>query len=303
VIGGHLYIFGGRNDTGLFKAEMWRYGFANGTWHEETYNETSTPPQERNGHTSDSIGSSLIIFGGWNGQVYTNELWIYQSIDKTWDLVNPAPGSPVPLPRNGHSSVVYGGEIYIFAGFKHLPAPQVFYNDFWSFNFITRTWRQINPTTTVVPPVRFEHSAVIYGSHMYVFGGSNSPDGSVYLSDFWRFSFEMDSWELITAGGAQPGPRQGYGAAVVGSRMFMFAGRAAGGGPALNELWEYNMAPCVLPPGPTPGPPAPIPPIEIGDAAVAVTTLVFLLLLIGFTVGGFVFLYRRLQPKAAYENL
>jgi hypothetical protein len=299
-----LYVFGGRNDSG-FHAQLWRYGFSNGTWREETFNETSTPPQERNGHTTDSIGSSLILFGGWNGVTYTNELWIYQTIDRSWELINPAPGSPRPPARNGHSSVVYGGEVYIFAGYKHEPpAPQVFYNDFWSFNFLTRTWRQIVPSNGVVPPIRFEHNAVIYGSHMFVFGGTNSPDGSVYLSDFWRFSFETDTWEAVTAGGAQPGPRQGYGVAVVGSRMFMFGGRANGGaGPALNELWEYNMAGCPLPPRPSPSPPAPIPPIEIGDAAVAVTTLVFLLLLIGFTVGGFVFLYRRLQPKAAYENL
>jgi hypothetical protein len=301
VIGGHLYVFGGMNSSG-FQAEMWRYGFANGTWHQETYNVSSTPPQERNGHTADSIGSSLIIFGGWNGQAYTNELWIYQSIDKTWDRIDPAPGSPRPLERNGHSSVAYGGEIYIFGGFKHIPAPQVFYNDFWGYNFITKTWRQINPATAVVPDARFEHSAVIYGSHMYIFGGSNSPDGSIYLSDFWRYGFETNVWNQIHGGGAQPGPRQGYGAAVVGSRLYLFAGRAAGAGPALNELWEFNLQECISPITP-PGPPAPPTPIEIGDASVAVATLVFLLLLIGFTIAGFVFLYRRLQPKAAYENL
>jgi len=79
--------------------------------------------------------------------------------------------SPVPEPRAGHSSVVHGDTMLIMGGKCEGNAKL---NDVWEFNFVTRSWRQIDAKTNDPSKVILErsgHSAELYNNQMLIFGG------------------------------------------------------------------------------------------------------------------------------------
>lgn len=62
-----------------------------------------------------------------------------------------------------------------------------------------------------VPPARAEHTAVVAGGKMYVFGGRNATDAH---GDMWAYSFAERAWAVVPAQGAAPLPRYAHAAAV-----------------------------------------------------------------------------------------
>jgi N-acetylneuraminic acid mutarotase len=67
----------------------------------------------------------------------------------------------------------------------------------WRFDLSDEQWTEIQMNGTL-PTDRHNHTAVVFGDCMYVFGGS----GAAYFGDFFQFDFKTSTWtELHVPGG------------------------------------------------------------------------------------------------------
>jgi host cell factor len=65
---------------------------------------------------------------------------------------------------------------------------------------------------------------VVFGGHAYLGDGKFE-----YLNDTWVLDVSSLVWQKVYCGGTPPSERYGHSCVVVGSRMFVFGGRGAGG--------------------------------------------------------------------------
>lgn len=66
----------------------------------------------------------------------------------------------------------------------------------------TRSWSPIENDANVNP--RSEHTAVVFGDSMFVFGGRN---GKTVLDEILEFKFETQSWSICQVDGIKPPAR------------------------------------------------------------------------------------------------
>jgi hypothetical protein len=89
-------------------------------------------------------------------------------------------GPPI---RRGHSTVTADNFMILFGGCY---MESTCYNDVFYLDMLSDSWIPIK-TTGSVPTPRQGHSAVLYGSTMWIYGGSSS-DG--YLNDLYSLNLE-----------------------------------------------------------------------------------------------------------------
>ena len=137
---------------------------------------------------------------------------------RKWEPV--ATNAPPP-PRYSHTMVGVGDSMYIFGGERASFA----FGDVWAFDFPTKTWSFVKPTSAASPTARYDHSAAVLGSSMVVFGGRN---GNTILGDMWELDLAASKWTKL-ADAAPMGARFGHSAAAVDGRMYVFGGYTATG--------------------------------------------------------------------------
>lgn len=99
----------------------------------------------------------------------------------------------VPPPRSGAASVVVKGQLYVFGGYGGGTGRL---DDFYSFNFSTSSWEQVQVLSRCKPGCRENNGVVISDSSrsIYLFGGYN---GNSWLNDLWKFDIESKEWSCI----------------------------------------------------------------------------------------------------------
>jgi hypothetical protein len=113
-----------------------------------------------------------------------------------------------PSPRNGHSMVLIGMHLFIFAGGDESTS----FNDVHTLHVGSMTWDKPVVHGTLPSP-RSRHSATAVGNNMVVFGGVGGGNELHIL--------EVDNvtWYVPKVGGEPPLPRFGHSATLVESRL------------------------------------------------------------------------------------
>lgn len=176
---------------------------------------------------------------GWDAPAApVADYWAYARATQQWARAWPAAHT---LPNTTRfASAVHAGRLYVFGGVDNTtdPAHPVYSNTLWEIDgttdnnvgggtstegtstTTTTTWAT---TTTpmarvvelaegsAVPPARADHTAVVAGGHMYVFGGRNATG---VHGDLWAYSFAERTWACVPPRGAAPLPRYAHAAAV-----------------------------------------------------------------------------------------
>jgi N-acetylneuraminic acid mutarotase len=88
-------------------------------------------PVTRDDHTAVLYEGSMVIFGGFVDGERTNDIYRYYFKDNKWEKVAVL-GMDAPLPRAGHSALVYADSMVIFGGRDE---DNNKLNDLWLFNF------------------------------------------------------------------------------------------------------------------------------------------------------------------------
>ena len=127
-------------------------------------------------------------------------------------------------------------------------------DDFYSFNFATSSWEEVEVLSPIRPGCR-ENNGVVIGdsSRVYLFGGYN---GNSWLNDLWMFDIETKMWSciqessdattggaddaaLLTSGSTGPSRRFGYVSVVHDNKFVLFGG--FDGTRWLNDMFEFDL--------------------------------------------------------------
>ena len=87
-----------------------------------------------------------------------------------------------PVPRSNHAASVYKNRWYIHGGENDFSGGGMVNADMHFFNGDTKEWRLLAPRGKFQPPPLCKHTSVMFGSKMYIFGGT---DGEKTYNDIW----------------------------------------------------------------------------------------------------------------------
>jgi N-acetylneuraminic acid mutarotase len=161
----------------------------------------------------------MVIFGGQAATgPYYGDAFIYSAASDTWTPV--VLGASSPPGRKNHNAVwLTPGQMVVYGGFGP-DAAGAYLNDLWTWD-PTNSWQQ--PTTQPSGSARSDATAVVAGSNMIVWGGTNA---SPPVND--GFAFTPPSTFAPTANApAEPESRTGHSAVVIGTQMLVFGGKSA----------------------------------------------------------------------------
>eukprot|EP00005_Dracoamoeba_jomungandri_P009465 CAMPEP_0174263518 /NCGR_PEP_ID=MMETSP0439-20130205/19021_1 /TAXON_ID=0 /ORGANISM="Stereomyxa ramosa, Strain Chinc5" /LENGTH=707 /DNA_ID=CAMNT_0015348907 /DNA_START=33 /DNA_END=2156 /DNA_ORIENTATION=- len=166
--GGRLILFGGQAGKRKYLNSVYVYALRERRWIKEACE--GPKPSPRGGHTAVVAGpNKLLIFGGYSGKKYLNDLWYFNTSDMTWKRV--VPNGFEPPPRTGHIATVVGNYMLIFGGCSN----STFLRDVHIFNMQTHTWITPSGGSANALSARFRHAATLVGrGRCYVFGGSSA---------------------------------------------------------------------------------------------------------------------------------
>jgi len=109
------------------------------------------------------------------------EFFTFKTQPFTWTNVSVA--GKIPSPRKDYSSILADSYLIIFGGCTQ---DNDFYNDLIFYDILGQTWLEIKQKGNV-PSARCGHTAIFYGSVMWIFGGY-SREG--YLNDLYSLDLE-----------------------------------------------------------------------------------------------------------------
>ncbi|XP_064013607.1 leucine-zipper-like transcriptional regulator 1 [Pogoniulus pusillus] len=233
---GFVYLYGGRNTTSL--RDFWRYDIVKNEW--EMLDCSRDGPEELEEHSMVAYKGTLCIFGGMVDSAFTQAktpLWIYDIDSARWTECCNVPAeteSSAPTNRKGHSAVVYHSSMYIYGGYVGIRGIS---QEFWTFHLDTKKWLCIStPSDSSGPGARHGHSAVVYHTGMYLFGGLM---GLTEQKDLWKWDFVSSSWSNVRTS-LGPSPVVGHASVVFKDSMLVFGGGISNSCPN-DDLWKYHF--------------------------------------------------------------
>jgi hypothetical protein len=204
------------------------------------------PTFTEGGVAYDGSRQRLLVFGGNDDEICTNDLWeLSLSGTPTWTRLSV--GGAAPVPRAGHN-LFYDSirdRLLLFGG--HDDASNTL-NDIWQIQLgsLPLAWQQGSPPGSL-PPTRAYASAIYdsVGDRVILFGGahtvsSNGPP-SDFLNDVWEIPLDVSpAWNELTPAGTPPSARAG-GTVIYDSqrgRMVLFGGFD---GSTSNDAFELTL--------------------------------------------------------------
>jgi N-acetylneuraminic acid mutarotase len=162
------------------------------------FNPSGALPKERHLHTAVfSSSGEMTVFAGhlYAGVEFASDMWVWHNSSQTWSEVQYA-NSPPP-PRAAHSAATVGDLMYVYGGTgpnaTDSDAPNITYNDLWTFNFSTLMWTQISTAIDIGP-----RTGIVSGAHghdLYLYGGQDGLSNA--YGDFWKLDTTSNSWDLV----------------------------------------------------------------------------------------------------------
>jgi hypothetical protein len=246
-----LLVFGG-SDGSAFLNQLWALNLS-GTPAWTSLTPFIPPAPVRRDAMSavyDPLGDRLVLFGGWSGTAFLNDLWSFEfsGSHKGWHLLDAGPGPSarrhygLAYDASTRQMILSGGETGVFAD-SAWSVHNV--SDTWALDLDpahTPAWTLLNDDTTGVPTARNGQRAFMSaGGRFLEFGGSND----IYRNDTWSFGpIGVNAWSELSLddGHGLPEGRTlhtlAYDAAH--SRALLYGGEG-GGGVVRSDLWELRL--------------------------------------------------------------
>eukprot|EP01080_Neovahlkampfia_damariscottae_P002030 gene2030-1537_t len=228
-----LYVFGGY-DGKNYLGSLYEYDFTLKKWNlllKDVKNLT-----DRAFHSSVIYKDKMYIFGGYNlFGCRDSSVWEFSFKQKIFTKLLLSGENPPPYKRRNHTAVVYKDSMYIFGGFSD----KEYFNDFFRYEFLTRTWTEIKNHFGVIPTPRAVHTAVVENHLMYIVGGYADEKRSNNISVFNFITYE---WIKLTPLNNENKifPQRGrHSTTIRKGKMYIFGGTTDLG--VNNELIELDI--------------------------------------------------------------
>ncbi|XP_014454781.1 leucine-zipper-like transcriptional regulator 1 [Alligator mississippiensis] len=234
---GFVYLHGGRHTTNL--SDFWRYSIESNEW--EMLHGSGDGPEELEEHSMVAYQGMLCVFGGMLDSAFTQTkapLWMYDIDSARWTECRHTEAeteSTAPANRKGHSAVVYSSSMYVYGGYFDIKGIS---QEFWALSFDTGEWSCISALSyDTGPGPRHGHSAVVYSTGMYLFGGLM---GLSEQKDLWKWDFTSRNWSSIRTSQGPP-KVVGHSSVVFRDSMLIFGGGISSSRPQ-SSLWKYHFS-------------------------------------------------------------
>mmetsp|Transcript_10290 Transcript_10290/g.26135 ORF Transcript_10290/g.26135 Transcript_10290/m.26135 type:complete len:786 (+) Transcript_10290:111-2468(+) len=215
---------GAEEQAALMPEDFWKW--------QEVRGQTGTVYSPRTGHAVVVWNNCFYLFGGTDENARQSDIYCFTVSTKRWCLVNPVTGTP-PSARSGSKAVVYRDCVFYFGGYTKKDGE--YFNDLFQFDIQKSHWTEVKCLSGNPPSVRTDHTCVIHGPSMYVFGGF---DGKSRFADLLEYNIDTKVWEEIQGGDNTPMGRFAHSACMYRSSMYIFGGW--NGHDTLDDLYEFS---------------------------------------------------------------
>lgn len=195
-------------------------------------------PRDRYKHASCAHRGYVYVLGG-REKCSLRDFWKYNVVLNQWTEL-PCNCEEAPEELEEHTMVAHQGFLYVFGGLQD----SAYSNSkipLWVFDAVRECWINwktgIETVLGVTPLNRKGHSAVTFGSSMYVYGGYMDIRGST--KEFWKFNFDSEVWSLLNNIQGGPGPRHGHSAVTHQECMYIYGGLQ--GLREQKDLWRWSF--------------------------------------------------------------
>ncbi|KAH7155516.1 hypothetical protein B0J13DRAFT_604497 [Dactylonectria estremocensis] len=185
-----IYVFGGGDGVRALN-DIWRLDVSDVnkmSWRLISSSDKNPPgtkdyrPKARGYHTSNMVGSKLIIFGGSDGGECFDDVWVYDVDQQFWRAVP----IPVAFRRLSHTATIVGSYLFVIGGHDG----NEYSNDVLLLNLVTMTWDK-RRVYGKAPSGRGYHGTVLYDSRLIIIGGF---DGSEVFGDVMLLELAVHSY-------------------------------------------------------------------------------------------------------------
>jgi hypothetical protein len=160
---------------------------------------TKNKPNARNQFSVTLIENTLYLFGGINSE-RLSDMWICNLKDFKWRCIS-LDEDDAPVPRAGHSAILYKKDIYIYGG----NTPREYFKpreEILIFNTSMNKFYSEKPNNKNDIYWRRNHIAVRVGTSMFVHGGID--ENNKFLSDFIVYDLIRSYWIKLECKGEKP---------------------------------------------------------------------------------------------------
>lgn len=233
VWGGHYYSY----VTGYhYLNDGARYDPQTDTWSPIT---PTNAPAGRSYHMASWTGSEMIIWGGYNNDLFIpNYLASGGRYDPTTDTWTAMSATNAPALREQGTVVWTGTEMIVWGGKWRNSGKEYYLNSGGRYKPATDSWSALSGIDAPTP--RFLHTAIWTGSEMFIWGGHSDMgliNGQQTYQDVnsgARYDPATNSWTATDQTSAPPG-RYGHIAMWTGTHMLVWGGYQGG------EFWKYPI--------------------------------------------------------------
>ncbi|XP_077129396.1 leucine-zipper-like transcriptional regulator 1 homolog isoform X2 [Ranitomeya variabilis] len=194
-------------------------------------------PCDRFKHAAVAYNGFVYVHGGRQDTVL-GDFWRYSIALGRWEQLPSSRQAPDKL--EGHSMVAHEGRLYVFGGMVDFGATREM-TPLWMYGTETRRWSEVKASEGQEnrPTNRKGHSAVVYQSAMFVYGGYFDIEGAV--EEFWMIDFDSQKWSQLSphTRGLGPGPRHGHSCVTHNAAMFLFGGLKNMS--EQNDFWRFDF--------------------------------------------------------------
>mmetsp|Transcript_19665 Transcript_19665/g.25484 ORF Transcript_19665/g.25484 Transcript_19665/m.25484 type:complete len:699 (-) Transcript_19665:135-2231(-) len=193
-------------------------------------------PSRRFGYVSVVHEGKFILFGGFDGTKWLNDMYEFDFKLKNWRQID-AKGV-LPSVRSCPAWASNESQLFVQGGYDGVDRKA----DMYACDLTTYTWKEM-PCLGTPPSPRYFHSCCLHGNKMFVYGGYS---GSERLSDMYAYDFETNHWsEVDCSNGDMPSGRSSLVAQIYKNCMYIFGGY--NGSCVLNDFFKFRLKAISVP--------------------------------------------------------
>eukprot|EP00301_Raphidiophrys_heterophryoidea_P019817 c4667_g1_i1.p1 GENE.c4667_g1_i1~~c4667_g1_i1.p1 ORF type:complete len:1388 (-),score=244.67 c4667_g1_i1:88-4251(-) len=235
-----VVIFGGKHGSQGFSQHLHIFDINTSKWRHPK-NDGQAPPALADHATAIKGNTTLFVFGGYNGNVSSNDVYTVDLESSYWEKVD-ADGR-APPPCHGHAIVTASGSWLQFGGVDCHGNDCTFYNQVFSLSHETLSWTKVE-TNGSVPRPRASHSWTTVSPTNHVLFGGIGPYFT-NLNDMFVFEELGYVWSRVNAKGHLPAPRYGHVAVIHDGNLLVFGGascKAIGDCSYFSDVFQFVFA-------------------------------------------------------------
>jgi len=232
-------LFGGwhkeANDTYTRLADTWVFSLANHTWMAQ--HPVRSPSARSDAQVAyDSHADVVLVFGGFDGTSYLQDIWYYSLRNDNW---SPRPSATTPSPRaDGRMVYVDSQDRFLVFGGNDFSGPNYTFHhlsDTWSYDWKANDW---TPLASAVGPSARDYPVFSVDPNAGLALLTSGFGERIILDDLWGFNLASDMWVNLTPEVSPPARFAAVGGFdPVKDVLVLFSGLANTG--LLADTWHY----------------------------------------------------------------